>query len=93
MASSEQINWQELDLFEDEASVQGTRTIRFVVQQVEKAQKKPYMKPILNNLMMARVLRIQNYEPPMQICPLQEVPSMGAARGSPLLEVEWGTHS
>ena len=39
MASSEQINWQEIHLFNDEASAQGTRTIRFVVQQVEKAQK------------------------------------------------------
>ena len=49
-----QINWQEIHLSKDEASAQGTRAVRFVVQQVEKAQKNPYLKPILNNLMMAR---------------------------------------
>ena len=64
MASSEQINWQEIHLLDDEARAQGTRTVCFVVQQVEKAQKNPYLKPILNNLMMAHALRIHNYEPP-----------------------------
>ena len=69
MASSEQINWQELHLFKDEASAQGTRTIHFVVQQVEKAQNTPFLKSILNNLMMAHALKIQNYELPAQIPP------------------------
>ena len=64
MASNEQINWQELHLFEDEASAQGTRAVCFVVQKVEKAQNNPFLRPILNNLMMAHALGIQNYEPP-----------------------------
>ena len=94
MASSEQINWQDIHLSDDEASAQGTRAVRFVVQQVEKAQKNPYLKPILNNLMMAHALRIHNYEPPAQIPPPQEVPKAGAGRGSPLpLRVERGHHS
>ena len=92
MASSEQINWQELHLSNNEASAQGTCAIHFVVQQVEKAQNNPYLKPILNNLMMAHALRIQNYEPPVQIPPPQVVPSAGAARGSPLLQVVRGTY-
>ena len=93
MASSEQINWQDIHLSDDEASAQGTRAVRFVVQQVEKAQKNPYLKPILNNLMMAHALRIHNYEPPAQIPPPQEVPNAGAGRGSPLPRVERGPHS
>ena len=35
---SEQLNWQEIHLSEDEASAQGTHAVRFLVQQVEKAQ-------------------------------------------------------
>ena len=88
MASSEQINWQDIHLSDDEASAQGTRAVRFVVQQVEKAQKNPYWKPNLNNLMMAHALRIHNYEPPAQIPPPQEVPNADAARGSPIPRVE-----
>ena len=88
MASSEQINWQEIHLSDDEASAQGTRAVRFVVQQVEKDQKIPYLKPILNNLMMAHTLRIHNYEPPAQIPPPQEVPNADAERGSHLPRVE-----
>ena len=85
MASIEQVNWQEIHLSDDEASAQGTRAVHFVVQQVEKTQKNPYLKPILNNLMMTHALRIHNYEPPAQIPPPQEVPNEDAARGSPLL--------
>ena len=93
MASSEQINWQELHLSNDEVSAQGSLAVCFVVQQVKKAQKNPYLKPILNNLMMAHALRIHNNEPPAQIPPPQEVPDVGVARGSPLLQAEQGNHS
>ena len=43
--------------------------------------------------MMAHALRIHNYEPPAQTPPPQEIPSAGAARGSPLPQEERGTHS
>ena len=69
MASSEQINWQEIYLSNDEASAQGTCAICFVVQQVKKAQNNPFLWPNLNNLMMVHILRIQKYEPPVQIPP------------------------
>ena len=88
MAFSEQMNWQEIHLFDDEASAQGTPAVRFVVQQVEKAQNNPYLKPILNNLMMAHTLRNQNYKPSTQIPSPQEVPNVGVARGSPLLQAK-----
>ena len=64
MASNEQVNWEELHLSEDEASAQGTRAMRFLVQQVEKAQKNPLTRPILNNLMMAHALSLSPYETP-----------------------------
>ncbi len=65
----ETFDWQEIHLSEDEASAQGTRAVRFLVQQVEKAQKNPYLKPILNNLMMAHALRLGIYEPNMEFLP------------------------
>ena len=84
MESIELINWQELHLLEDEASAKDTCFVRCLVQQVQKAQKNPFLKPIVkpivNNLMMAHALRIHNYEPPAQIPPPQEVPNAGAAR-------------
>ncbi|MCO5600479.1 hypothetical protein L7F22_054592 [Adiantum nelumboides] len=46
---SEQLNWQEIYLSEDEASAQGTHAVRFLVQQVK-------------NLMRAHGLQLLNYE-------------------------------
>ena len=58
MASDGQINLQDIHLLEDETRTQGMHAMHFIVQQVEKAQKNPFLKPILNNLMMAHALRV-----------------------------------
>ena len=61
---SEQLDWQKIHLSEDEASAQGTHAVRFLVQQVEKAQNNSLLKPMLNNLMKAHGLQLLNYETP-----------------------------
>ena len=70
MTSGEQITLQEIHLLEDEASTQGTHDVCFIVKQVEKAQKKPFLKPIIDSLMMVHALRLLTYEPPVQNPPL-----------------------
>ena len=90
---SEQLDWQEIHLSEDEASAQGTHAVRFLVQQVEKAQKNPYLKPILNNLMMAHALRLGIYEPNMEFPTAREVSSEGVGRDAPLPRSGRESHS
>ncbi|MCO5601473.1 hypothetical protein L7F22_055594 [Adiantum nelumboides] len=77
---SEQLNWQEIHLSEDEASAQGTHAMRFLVQQVEKAQNNSLLRPMLNNLMRAHGLQLLNYEPPTQDPTFQEVLNEGNTR-------------
>ncbi|MCO5588884.1 hypothetical protein L7F22_042845 [Adiantum nelumboides] len=76
---SEQLNWQEIHLSEDEASAQGTHAVRFLVQQVEKAQNNSPLRPMLNNLMRAHGLQLVNYEPPTQDPSFQEALNEGNA--------------
>ena len=84
MATSEQIDWNTIHLSGDKASAEGTRAVRFLVQQVERAQSNPFLKPILNNLMMAHALRISNYEPPRHVSPPLEGMSADDGRKEPL---------
>ncbi|MCO5570274.1 hypothetical protein L7F22_023993 [Adiantum nelumboides] len=84
---SEQLNWQEIHLSEDKASAQGTHAVRFLVQQVEKAQNNSLLRPMLNNLMRAHGLQLLNYEPPTQDPSFQEPSNEGNARE------ERGAHS
>ncbi|MCO5564538.1 hypothetical protein L7F22_018200 [Adiantum nelumboides] len=84
---SEQLNWQEIHLSEDEASAQRTHAVRFLVQQVEKAQNNSPLRPMLNNLMRAHGLQLLNYEPPTQDPSFQEASNEGNARE------ERGAHS
>ncbi|MCO5607167.1 hypothetical protein L7F22_061360 [Adiantum nelumboides] len=84
---SEQLNWQEIHLSEDEASAQGTHAVRFLVQQVEKAQNNSLLRPMLNNLTRAHGLQLLNYEPPTQNPSFQEASNEGNARE------EHGAHS
>ncbi|MCO5604825.1 hypothetical protein L7F22_058998 [Adiantum nelumboides] len=77
---SQQLDWQEIHLSEDEASAQGTHAVRFLVQQVEKAQNNSLLRPMLNNLMRAHGLQLLNYEPPTQDPTFQEVSNEGNAR-------------
>ncbi|MCO5563733.1 hypothetical protein L7F22_017380 [Adiantum nelumboides] len=84
---SEQLNWQEIHLSEDEASAQGTHAVRFLVQQVEKAQNNSLLRPMFNNLMRAHGLQLLNYEPPTQDPSFQEASNEGNARE------ERGAHS
>ncbi|MCO5578071.1 hypothetical protein L7F22_031909 [Adiantum nelumboides] len=84
---SQQLDWQEIHLSEDEASAQGTHAVRFLVQQVEKAQNNFLLRPMLNNLMRAHGLQLLNYEPPTQDPSFQEASNEGNARE------ERGAHS
>ncbi|MCO5613192.1 hypothetical protein L7F22_067468 [Adiantum nelumboides] len=77
---SQQLDWQEIHLSEDEASAQGTHAVRFLVQQVEKAQNNSLSRPMLNNLMRAHGLQLLNYEPPTQDPTFQEVLNEGNTR-------------
>ncbi|MCO5546593.1 hypothetical protein L7F22_000022 [Adiantum nelumboides] len=77
---SQQLDWQEIHLSEDEASAQGTHAVRFLVQQVEKAQNNSLLRPMLNNLMRAHGLQLLNYEPPTQDPTFQEVLNEGTTR-------------
>ncbi|MCO5612729.1 hypothetical protein L7F22_066998 [Adiantum nelumboides] len=77
---SQQLDWQEIHLSEDEASAQGTHAVRFLVQQVEKAQNNSLLRPMLNNLMRAHGLQLLNYEPPTQDPTFQEVLNEGNTR-------------
>ncbi|MCO5611851.1 hypothetical protein L7F22_066110 [Adiantum nelumboides] len=77
---SQQLDWQEIHLSEDEASAQGTHAVRFLVQQVEKVQNNSLLRPMLNNLMRAHGLQLLNYEPPTQDPTFQEVLNEGNTR-------------
>ncbi|MCO5594272.1 hypothetical protein L7F22_048300 [Adiantum nelumboides] len=77
---SQQLDWQEIHLSEDEASTQGTHAVRFIVQQVEKAQNNYLLRPMLNNLMRAHGLQLLNYEPPRHDPTFQEVLNEGNTR-------------
>ncbi|MCO5579768.1 hypothetical protein L7F22_033629 [Adiantum nelumboides] len=77
---SQQLDWQEIHLSEDEASAQRTHAVRFLVQQVEKAQNNSLLRPMLNNLMRAHGLQLLNYEPPTQDPTFQKVSNEGNAR-------------
>ncbi|MCO5594398.1 hypothetical protein L7F22_048428 [Adiantum nelumboides] len=77
---SQQLDWQEIHLSEDEASAQGTHAVHFLVQKVEKAQNNSLLRPMLNNLMRAHGLQLLNYEPPTQDPTFQEVLNEGNTR-------------
>ena len=91
MATSEQIDWNTIHLSEDEASAEGTRAICFIVQQVERAQNNPFLKPMLNNLMMAHALKLLTYEPPAHISPPHEGISADERREISLPQENRGT--
>ena len=53
MADELPINWQQMNLAEDDASTQGTRALRFMVQRIHEAQGNPSLRPTLQSLFMA----------------------------------------
>ena len=75
---------------EDESSTQGMHAMHFIVQQVEKAQKNPYLKPIPNNIMMAHALKLLDYE--LQRFPSHEDLNAGTIQEEPPLQEERGVH-
>ncbi len=64
MANDGNINWDELNLVEDEASAEGTRALRFLTEQIHQAQRNPLLRPTLQSLMRANdmVLVVEDRE-------------------------------
>ena len=56
MADDIPINWQELNLGEDEASAQGTRALRFMIERIHQVQYNPNLRPIVQSLFRAHEL-------------------------------------
>ena len=68
MAGNNPINWQDLNLVDDEASTEGTQALRFLIQRVQEAQQNPLLRPTLQSLFRAHDLvlhdsNIQNQVP------------------------------
>ena len=43
MTGNNPINWQDLNLVDDEASAKGTQALRFLIQRVQEAQQNPLL--------------------------------------------------
>ena len=60
MADETPINWQQMNLAEDDTSAQGTRALRFMVQKIHEAQGNPSLRPTLQSLFMAHDMTLMN---------------------------------
>ena len=60
MADETPINWQHMNLAEDDASAQGTRALRLMVQKIHEAQGNPSLRPTLQSLFMAHDMTLLN---------------------------------
>ena len=56
MANHESINWNEINLEEDDASTKGTQALRFLTEQIQQAQRNPLLQQTLQSLMRANNL-------------------------------------
>ena len=56
MTNNNPINWQDLNLVDDEASAEGTRALRFLIQHVQEAQQNLLLRPTLQSLFRAHDL-------------------------------------
>ena len=67
MADDIPINWQALNLVEDEASSQGTRALRFMIKRIQEAQQNPNLRPTLQSLFRAHELILTENEQNEQV--------------------------
>ena len=56
MSGESPIHWQDLNLEEDEASVQGTKALRFMIEKIHQAQYNPNLRPTVQSLFKAHEL-------------------------------------
>ena len=85
MANDGSINWNELNLVEDEAFAEGTRALRFLIKQIQQAQKNPLIQTTLQSLMRANKYNLVL----MAYDRLNQSPSQGGREGVEQQEV-WG---
>ena len=64
--SPKDINWQELNFKEGEASTQSTQAIRYMVQRMQEAQHNPFLRPTLQGLMFAHEMVLTTKSPPRE---------------------------
>ena len=62
MADDIPINWQKINLEEDDASAQGTRALRFMIERIHQAQKTPSLRPTLQSLFRAHDMTLMQNE-------------------------------
>ena len=67
MADDNSINWQEINLVDDEASAQGTRALRFMIERIHQAQHNPSLRPTLQSLFRAHDLVLNENEQKEQL--------------------------
>ena len=76
--ANDQVNWQELNLGNDEATAEGTRALRFLAEQVQLAQNNQLLRPQLQNLFRAHGFELNANERDYQEMPhLVEEPENG----------------
>ena len=66
------INLQDLNLVDDEASIEGTRALRFVIQRVQQAKQNPLLQPTLQSLFTAHDLVLHDINVQNQILTLND---------------------
>ena len=67
MSEETPINWQALNLVDDEASSQGTRAPRFMIKRIQEAQQDPNLRPTLQSLFRAHEMTLSQNEPREQV--------------------------
>lgn len=66
MAGDNSTNWQEINLVDDEAAMQGTRALRFMVERIHQAKHNPSLCPQLQNLFRAYELVLNENDDRME---------------------------
>ena len=56
MSGASPIHWQDLNLEEDEASAEGTKALRFMVEKIHQAQYNPNLRPMVQSLFRSHEL-------------------------------------
>lgn len=67
--ADDQVNWQELNLGNDEATAEGTRALRFLAEQVQLAQNNQLLRPQLQNLFRAHGIALNVNDRDYQVLP------------------------
>ena len=72
MAGNNPINWQDLNLVDHEASAEGIRAFRFLIQRVQEAQQNFLIRPTLQSLFRAHDFILHDFNIQNQVPTLND---------------------